>query len=180
MVRRRRTRIPKVRTALRALSRTVLRALSRTVLRAPFRPCPTRQTGNEQGFPEKCKQNPDGGQYQDRPKEIVWRDRRKQNLVLFFKENEEFNVMNSRLVRMYMNRFTIDEEDQTEVTEVYYIKSGTRKEYNECFSKSLRMERENKTANTDTHFILGNERQIEYPPVRSVVFQLKQVDCKSP
>ena len=84
---------------------------------------------------------------------------RKQNLVLFFKESEEYNVINSRLVRMYMNRFTIDEEDQTEVTEVYDIKNGTWKEYKECFSKSLRIERENETTNTDTHFILGNETE---------------------
>ena len=103
---------------------------------------------------------------------------RKQNLVLFFKENEKYHVINSRLVRMYMNRFTIDEEHQTEVTEVYYIKSGTRKEYNECFSKSLKMERENKTANTDTHFILGyetiTESTYEYP-LRSLVFQLSKL-----
>ena len=85
---------------------------------------------------------------------------RKQNLVLFFEENEEFNVINSRLVRMYMNRFTIDEEDQTEVTEVYDIKSGLWKEYTECFLKSL--ERKNETANTDTHFILGNETKSEF------------------
>ena len=82
---------------------------------------------------------------------------RKQNLVLFFKENEEYNVIDSRLVRMYMNRFTIDENDGTEITEVYNIKNGKEEEYGECFSKSFRIQRENKMAKTDTHYITGNE-----------------------
>ena len=93
--------------------------------------------------------------------------KRKQNLVLFFEENEEFNVINSRLVRMYMNQFTIAERDQTEVTAAYDIKSGTWAEYKECVSKSLRIERENETANTDTHFILGKETIIDFKTAAS-------------
>ena len=81
--------------------------------------------------------------------------RRKQNLVLFFQENEESNVINSRLVRLYMNRFTIDEDDETEVTQVHNVKTGTQEEYEECFSKSLKIARENETPRTDYHFIIG-------------------------
>merc|ERR1719394_510048 len=81
--------------------------------------------------------------------------RRKQNLVLFLKENEESNVINSRLVRLYMNRFTIDEDDETEVIQVHNVKTGTQEEYEECFSKSLKIARENETPRTDYHFIIG-------------------------
>ena len=68
--------------------------------------------------------------------------RQKQNLVLFFKENEECNFISSRLVRLYMNRFTIDEDDETEITQVYNVKNGTLEEYVGCFSKSLVIARE--------------------------------------
>ena len=80
---------------------------------------------------------------------------RKQNLVLFFQENEECNLISSRLVRLYMNRFTIDEDDETEVTQVHYVKNRTQDEYEECFSKSLKIARENETPRTDYHFIIG-------------------------
>ena len=81
--------------------------------------------------------------------------RRKQNLILFFRENEEPNVISSRLVRLYMNRFTIDEGDETEVAQVYNVKNGTWKEYEECFSKSLIIARKSETPETDYHFIIG-------------------------
>lgn len=81
--------------------------------------------------------------------------RRKQNLISFFRENEECNLISSRLVRLYMNRFTIDEDDETEVTQVHNVKNGTREEYEECFSKSLKIARENETPRTDYHFIIG-------------------------
>ena len=79
----------------------------------------------------------------------------KQNLVLFFKENEENNFISSRLVRLYMNRFTIDEDDETEVTQVHNVKNGTQEEYEKCFSKSLVIARESETPNTYHHFIIG-------------------------
>lgn len=82
--------------------------------------------------------------------------KRKQNLVLFSAANEDFNVTSSRLVRLYMNRFTIDKDDETEVTEVYNIKIETREEYLECFRKSLIAKRKSKTPNTDTHYIIAN------------------------
>ena len=81
--------------------------------------------------------------------------RRKQHLILFFQENEECNVISSRLVRLYMNRFTIDEDDETEVTQVHNVKNGTWEEYKKCFSKSLVIAKESETPKTDYHFIIG-------------------------
>ena len=80
---------------------------------------------------------------------------RKQYLVLFFQENEECNLISSRLVRLYMNRFTIDEDDETEVTQVHNVKNGTQEEYEECISESLVIARESETPNTYHHFIIG-------------------------
>ena len=54
-----------------------------------------------------------------------------------------------------MNRFTIDEDDETEVTQVYNVKNGTQEEYEKCFSKSLVIARESETPNTYHHFIIG-------------------------
>ena len=47
---------------------------------------------------------------------------RKQDLYLFFEENEsDLDVINSRLVSIYMNRYVIDEENQNEITGVYNL-----------------------------------------------------------
>ena len=40
---------------------------------------------------------------------------RKQNLVLFFNENHNEPVRSKNMVRLYMNRFIVDEEDQHEI-----------------------------------------------------------------
>ena len=44
---------------------------------------------------------------------------RKQNLFLFFEENENEKVINSRLVNLYMNRFVIDEDNQNEINGIF-------------------------------------------------------------
>ena len=84
----------------------------------------------------------------------------KQNLVLFFDEKDDgilcHHIINSRLVRLYMNRFTIDEDDETEIIGVNHIKIRTREEYEKCFVKSVKLAREKETQNTKTHFIFGN------------------------
>ena len=81
----------------------------------------------------------------------------KQNLVLFFEEDEDcHHIINSQLVRLYMNRFIIDEDDQTEIIGVYNIKIRTSEEYEKCFSKSVILAREKDMPNTNTHFIFGN------------------------
>ena len=45
----------------------------------------------------------------------------KQNLILFFEENDDIKDISSNLVRFYMNRSVIDEEDQTEISDVYLL-----------------------------------------------------------
>lgn len=97
----------------------------------------------------------------------------KQNLVLFFAD-EDFNLISSGLVRLYMNRFTIDEDHETEVTEVYNIKSATWEEYLECLRKSLIAKRESKTPNTDTHYIIANDYN-PWLPLGPLGFSLNRV-----
>ena len=49
-------------------------------------------------------------------------NRSKQNLYLFFEENESYwDVVNSNLVSIYMNRYVIDEEMQNEITGAYKL-----------------------------------------------------------
>ena len=49
------------------------------------------------------------------------RKRKRQNLILFFKENNDINDQGSKLVRHYMNRSVIDEEDQCEISGTYSL-----------------------------------------------------------
>ena len=95
---------------------------------------------------------------------------------------EDYNIINSRLVRLYMNRFTVDENDATEVIGVHNIKKKTWEEYKECFEQSLVTAREVETPRTDTHLILGNssindDGIYEYDRLerRSFPFQLHQL-----
>ena len=48
-------------------------------------------------------------------------ERKRQNLILFFEENENEKDISSTLVFLYMNRFIICEEDQTEILGVYNL-----------------------------------------------------------
>ena len=49
--------------------------------------------------------------------------RRNRNLILFFEENEDVEIINSKLVRLYMNRFTIEEEQRFEIIGVFNLTS---------------------------------------------------------
>ena len=54
---------------------------------------------------------------------------RKQDLYLFFEENESgWEVINSQLVSLYMNRYIIDEEDQNEINGVYKLMKVPREQ----------------------------------------------------
>ena len=48
-------------------------------------------------------------------------ERKTQNLFIFFEETDDEKDISSKLVRLYMNRFVIDEEDQTEIIGVYNL-----------------------------------------------------------
>ena len=45
----------------------------------------------------------------------------KQNLILFFEETNDVIDINSKLVRLYMNRSVIDEEDQSEISQIHVL-----------------------------------------------------------
>ena len=52
------------------------------------------------------------------PLQMVKRDR---NIILFFEENENVKSISSKMVRLYMNRFIIDEEERFEITGVFNL-----------------------------------------------------------
>ena len=47
--------------------------------------------------------------------------RRNRNIILFFEENENTRSISSKMVRLYMNRFIIDEEQRFEITGVFNL-----------------------------------------------------------
>ena len=53
-------------------------------------------------------------------------ERKKQNLILFYEENNDEKDISSKLVRLYMNRFLIGEEDQSELSGVYDLAQNTQ------------------------------------------------------
>ena len=42
-------------------------------------------------------------------------ERKKQNIIIFYEENNDEKDISSKLVRLYMNRFLIEEDDQSEL-----------------------------------------------------------------
>ena len=87
--------------------------------------------------------------------------KRNQDLILFFLETEsEFDIEN-RLVRLYMNRFTVDENDQTEIIGVNNIVKTREQNVLSIYHNTARyysrfVERARKTEKpfTDLHCIL--------------------------
>ena len=47
--------------------------------------------------------------------------RRNRNIILFFEENENARSISSKMVRLYMNRFIIEEEQRFEITGVFNL-----------------------------------------------------------
>ena len=48
-------------------------------------------------------------------------ERRNREIILFFEENENVEIINGKIVRLYMNRFTINEEERFEIAGVFYL-----------------------------------------------------------
>ena len=46
---------------------------------------------------------------------------RKRNIILFFEENDNARSISSKMVRLYMNRFSIDEEERFEITGIFNL-----------------------------------------------------------
>ena len=102
---------------------------------------------------------------------------KKQNLFLFFEENENEFDISSNLVRLSMNRFTVDEEAQFEIIGVHnlrrvkkemmnernpdYKKFAKERTEKEAFDRDLisdAMEKAllHQTTSADAHFIIGS------------------------
>ena len=83
--------------------------------------------------------------------------KRNQDLILFFLEaKSEFDIEN-RMIRLYMNRFTIDENDQTEIIGVNIVlktKELNLSNTSRYFSGFLERAREKEMRFTDLHCIL--------------------------
>ena len=48
-------------------------------------------------------------------------EKRNRNIILFFEENDNVKCISSNMVRLYMNRFIIDEEERFEITGVFNL-----------------------------------------------------------
>lgn len=48
-------------------------------------------------------------------------ERRNREIILFFEENEDVKIINGKIVRLYMNRFTINEEERFEIAGVFEL-----------------------------------------------------------
>ena len=101
----------------------------------------------------------------------------KQNLFLFFEENEEKYVIDKKLVLLYANRCIIDENAQFEICGVYelqhvsesmivptsplyktYARQRTLKEANdeETILEALEIAHLKESKSIDTHFVIGS------------------------
>ena len=107
---------------------------------------------------------------------------RKQNLFLFYEKQRKFDekyglkyiIPNHKMVNSYMNRFVIDEDEQTEVVGVYNVKKFIRsdidtsldyysfpiitREAEKVFRVAQKQADHYKNNNTDNHFIIGRVR----------------------
>ena len=101
----------------------------------------------------------------------------KQNLFLFFEENEVQTTIDTKLVLLYTNRCIIDEEAEFEICDIYqlqkverymyqrskplykmYVQQRILKEANDrdTFSEALEKAYSFESNTTDTHFIVGS------------------------
>ena len=55
-------------------------------------------------------------------------ERRNREIILFFEENEDAKIINGKVVRLYMNRFTINEEERFEIAGVFDLAKVESKE----------------------------------------------------
>ena len=101
----------------------------------------------------------------------------KQNLFLFFQENEIQSYIDRRLVKLYMNRCIIDEDANFEIIGVYELMKVTDPMFNisnplyktnasqrtnkesvdrDIFGEALEKASKHETNSTDNHFIIGS------------------------
>ena len=84
---------------------------------------------------------------------------KRQNLFLFLEENDDEKDISSSLVRLYMNRFVISEEDQNEIIGVYNLaKPNKNTPLIEFYSK----EPFAKTTDGATQFQIENKTKLDH------------------
>ena len=114
----------------------------------------------------------------------------KQNLFLFFEENEMTFVIDSKLVKLYMNRCIIDEDAKFEIVGVYELQKVTylmgnrlnplyktnayQRTYKEAvdrdiFTDAIEKACSHETNFTDNHFIIGSTFHAVYHPKNPVI-----------
>ena len=76
---------------------------------------------NHQSLKTKVKILVMGSFLSEESKKTPQMKKTKQNLILFFEETNDVIDINSKLVRLYMNRSVIDEEDQNEISEIHVL-----------------------------------------------------------
>ena len=123
----------------------------------------------------------------------------KQNLFLFFEENELQPIIDRKLVLLYANRCIIDENAQFEVCGVYelqpvlepmikmnkfYASERTSKEANDrdTISDAFEKANSNESNSTDTHFVIGSSYHFEFQVERMkkwIFVELKSHELKT-
>ena len=95
-------------------------------------------------------------------------ERKTQNLFLFFEETDDEKDTSSKLVRLYMNRFVIDEEDQTEIIGAYNLSKANenkaKREHDKSLFEKLGSEIESfrpTGQNFMDHFLIGSSYYIK-------------------
>ena len=106
-------------------------------------------------------------------------ERTRQNLFLFFEETDDERDISSNLVHLYMNRFVICEEDQTEIIGAYNLSKTDEKaklEHDQSLFEKLRSEIDSfrqTGQNNMNHFLIGSSYYINtYNSSRSIVENL--------
>ena len=82
-------------------------------------------------------------------------ERKKQNIIIFYEENNDEKDISSKLVRLYMNRFLIGEDDQSELSGVYDLAQNTQPNENTPLVEfsSIWKQKDSKLKNGKTVFL---------------------------
>ena len=102
----------------------------------------------------------------------------RQNIVLMYEENYDKRVVSSKMVNLYMNRFTIDEDAQAEIVGIEYLEAynftTNRIPYHsrvdklnrdiETFCSALQKVQIFTEKHNFTHFIIGSMFYMDFIP----------------
>ena len=104
-------------------------------------------------------------------------ERKRQNLFLFFEENDDEKDISSNLLHLYMNRFVIAQEEQTEIIGVYNLAKPNENtpmiEFN--------LQKPFQGSSSQTQFWNGNKTKLEHDQslFRKLVSEIIKTDVES-